>query len=157
MWGVLFSVLWCMQAQTRNVQVWNKSEVFEDPLSIHFGAPAKIYWKLTFKSLSLVPFGANLKQICVISDSPVVCTRSCWCGAPKCTKSDLKKIQICPIWGQSDPIWMPILTSFLEYWGRVIEARHVSLRSGHRCLICVRSESYWPQNGTNPGLFQIRF
>ena len=24
----------------------------------------------------------------------------------KCTESDLKKSQICPIWGQSDPIWM---------------------------------------------------
>ena len=28
----------------------------------------------------------------------------------KCTESDLKKSQICPIWGQSDSIWMPNLT-----------------------------------------------
>ena len=28
----------------------------------------------------------------------------------KCTETDLKKSQICPIWGQSDPIWMPHLT-----------------------------------------------
>ena len=25
---------------------------------------------------------------------------------PKCTETDLKKSQICPIWGQSDPICM---------------------------------------------------
>ena len=25
----------------------------------------------------------------------------------KCTETDLKKSQIFPIWGQSDPIWMP--------------------------------------------------
>ena len=31
--------------------------------------------------------------------------------APKCTETDLKKPQICPIWGQSDPIWIPKLTS----------------------------------------------
>ena len=30
-----------------------------------------------------------------------------------CTETDLKKSQICPIWGQSDPIWMPNLTSLL--------------------------------------------
>ena len=32
-------------------------------------------------------------------------------GAPKCTETDLKKSQICPIWGQSDPIWTPNLTT----------------------------------------------
>ena len=26
-----------------------------------------------------------------------------WLGDPKCTETDLKKSQICPIWGQSDP------------------------------------------------------
>ena len=26
-------------------------------------------------------------------------------GAPNALKSDLKKPRICPIWGQSDPIW----------------------------------------------------
>ena len=30
-----------------------------------------------------------------------------WIAEPKCTETDLKKSQICPIWGQSDPIWMP--------------------------------------------------
>ena len=30
-----------------------------------------------------------------------------WLGEPKCTETDLKKSQISPIWGQSDPIWMP--------------------------------------------------
>ena len=25
---------------------------------------------------------------------------------PKCTETHLEKSQICPIWGQSDPIWM---------------------------------------------------
>ena len=29
---------------------------------------------------------------------------------PKCTETGLKDSQICPIWGQSDPIWMPYLT-----------------------------------------------
>ena len=32
-------------------------------------------------------------------------------GAPKCTETDLKKSQICPILGQSDTIWMENLTS----------------------------------------------
>ena len=26
-------------------------------------------------------------------------------GAPNALKSDLKKLRICPIWGQSDPLW----------------------------------------------------
>ena len=30
---------------------------------------------------------------------------------PKCTETDLKKSQICPILCQSDPIWMPNLAS----------------------------------------------
>ena len=34
-------------------------------------------------------------------------------GEPKCTETDLKKSQICPIWGQSDTIWMPNLTSLV--------------------------------------------
>ena len=38
-----------------------------------------------------------------------------WLREPKYrpTQTDLKKSQICPIWGQSDPIWMPNLTSML--------------------------------------------
>ena len=35
--------------------------------------------------------------------------RTFWLGEPKCTETDLKKSQICPSWGQSDPIWMPTL------------------------------------------------
>ena len=40
---------------------------------------------------------------------------------PKCTDTDLKKSQICPIWGQGDPIWMPNLPSLAstEVNGRV--------------------------------------
>ena len=34
-----------------------------------------------------------------------------WLGDPKCTETDLKKSLICPIWGQSEPIWMSNLTS----------------------------------------------
>ena len=30
---------------------------------------------------------------------------------PKCTETNLKKSLICPILGQSDPIWMPNMTS----------------------------------------------
>ena len=30
-------------------------------------------------------------------------------GVPKCIETDLKKSQICPILGQSGPIWMPNL------------------------------------------------
>ena len=37
-----------------------------------------------------------------------------WLGEPKCTETDLKKSQICPIRGQSDPIWMPNCTS--RHW-----------------------------------------
>ena len=36
-----------------------------------------------------------------------------WLGEPKCTETDLKKTQICPIWGQSDPIWMANLSSLV--------------------------------------------
>ena len=32
-------------------------------------------------------------------------------GEPKCTEINLKKSQICPIRGQSEPIWIPNLTS----------------------------------------------
>ena len=28
------------------------------------------------------------------------------CGEQKCTVTDLKKFQICPIWAKSDPIWV---------------------------------------------------
>ena len=34
-----------------------------------------------------------------------------WRTAPKCTETDLKKSQICPIWGQSDLILLPNMTS----------------------------------------------
>ena len=34
-----------------------------------------------------------------------------WLGEPKCTETDLKKSQNCPIWGQSDSIWMTNLPS----------------------------------------------
>ena len=36
-----------------------------------------------------------------------------WLFEPKCTEIDLQKSQICPIWGQSNPIGMPNLT-FLD-------------------------------------------
>ena len=35
-------------------------------------------------------------------------------GEPNCTETDLKKSQICPIWGKFDPIRMANLTS-LQY------------------------------------------
>ena len=35
-------------------------------------------------------------------------------GEEKCSETDLEKSQICPIWGQSDPIWMANLTSVVE-------------------------------------------
>ena len=34
-----------------------------------------------------------------------------WLAEPNCTETDLKKSQICPIWGQSDPICVPNFTS----------------------------------------------
>ena len=34
-----------------------------------------------------------------------------WLREPKCTETDLKKSQICPIWRNSDPIWISNLTS----------------------------------------------
>ena len=36
-----------------------------------------------------------------------------WLTEPKCTETDLKKSQICPIWGHSDPIWKANLTSLV--------------------------------------------
>ena len=30
-----------------------------------------------------------------------------WFAQPKCTETSFKKSQICLIWGQSDPMWMP--------------------------------------------------
>ena len=35
-----------------------------------------------------------------------------WRPAPKCTQSDLKNSRICPIWGQSDPISVPIWSTW---------------------------------------------
>ena len=37
-----------------------------------------------------------------------------WLGEPKCTETDLKQSQICPIWRQSDPILLPNLRSLLQ-------------------------------------------
>ena len=41
----------------------------------------------------------------------VAVTRCSYIAELKCTETDLKKSQICPIWGQSDPFWMTNLTS----------------------------------------------
>ena len=49
--------------------------------------------------------------------------------APKRTETDLKKSQICPIWGQSDPIWMPNLRSLIGSW------------VSQGCEICVKSDN----------------
>ena len=57
-----------------------------------------------------------------------------WLGEPKCTETDLKKSQICPILDQSDPIWMPNVTSL--GWGLVFCGDHSTL---FRCLSTVRS------------------
>ena len=40
-----------------------------------------------------------------------------WLGEPKCTDTDLKQSQICPIWSQSDPICKRNLTYVHpSYW-----------------------------------------
>ena len=50
-------------------------------------------------------------------------------ATPKCTETDLKKSQICPILAQSDPIWMPKLTSLRT---RDIPSReNLALRGRH--------------------------
>ena len=36
-----------------------------------------------------------------------------WLGELKFTETDLKKSHICPIWGQSDPLWMQNWTSLV--------------------------------------------
>ena len=54
--------------------------------------------------VKLAPNGKNLRLF-KISFSTF------WLGEPKCTETDLKKSQICPISGQFDPILMPNLTS----------------------------------------------
>ena len=36
-----------------------------------------------------------------------------WRGAQKCTETDLKSPRFIPFGGQSDPIWMPNLTSLV--------------------------------------------
>ena len=36
-----------------------------------------------------------------------------WLGEPKYTESDLKNSRICPIWDQSDPLWVQIWSSWL--------------------------------------------
>ena len=58
---------------------------------------------------------------------------------PKCTETDLKKSQICPIWGQSDPIWMQNWRSLLWHWARpgwhfTLHTLHKYLNK-HRCLL----------------------
>ena len=43
-----------------------------------------------------------------------------WLGEPKCTETDLKKSQICPIWGQSDQIWKSNLTYLIPAGSRFL-------------------------------------
>ena len=40
-----------------------------------------------------------------------ICFSTFWRPAPKCTETDLKMSQMCPIWGQSDPIQLQNQTS----------------------------------------------
>ena len=55
-----------------------------------------------------VKLGLNGKNTWLLSDQDV---STFWLGQPKCTETDIKKSQICPILGESDKIWMPSLTS----------------------------------------------
>ena len=67
-------------------------------------------------------------------------------------KRILKKSHICPIWGPSDLIWMSNLTSLLwTFWSVHSEAK----RSGMSDLSPKMAKLI--ANGTNLGLFQIRF
>ena len=54
-------------------------------------------------------FGSKVGQICPKRDKSEAFFRSDFsafgAGAPNSLNSDLKKTRICPIWGQSDPIW----------------------------------------------------
>ena len=69
-----------------------------------------------------------------------------WLGEPKCTETDLKKSKICPILGQSNPIWMPNLRSLRHTceivwvceWGKLMTNKlnlYLSLYSGFMCQI----------------------
>ena len=43
-------------------------------------------------------------------------------GAPNALKSDLRKPRICPIWGQSDPLWSQTYHPWVEPSGRCGES-----------------------------------
>ena len=78
--------------------------------------------KLILKSPRFVPFGANWTQFGWQKNHQSTKTEreaelfpfSVFLGEPNCTETDFKKYQICPIWGQLDPIRMPNLTSLLS-------------------------------------------
>ena len=72
---------------------------------------------------------------------------------PKCTETGLKNSPTCPIWSQTDTIWMASLTSLPT------DSLH-----DEPCQLSdagmVGLDPKWfrlAPNGTNPGLFQIRF
>ena len=58
-----------------------------------------------FSPLGVKPHSLGAAQECQI-----------WLAEPKCTETDLKMSEICPIWSQSDPIWMPNLTYLVLWW-----------------------------------------
>ena len=63
-----------------------------------------VYFTFYYYWFRLAPNGTNL-GLFKISFSTF------WLAERKCTETDLKKSQICFIWGQSDPIRMPNYTS----------------------------------------------
>ena len=89
-------------------------------------------WNVSLNHI-FVPFDANY----VINFVPKSGIPSVWpwlqLAEPKCTENDLNKSQICPIWGQSEPIWMTNMTSPV-YWPSGYLTRGVRLTSKGRNL-----------------------
>ena len=80
-----------------------------------------------------------------------------WLAEPKCTETDLKKPTICPIWDQSDPIWMPNWHPFSTLFNLLPSpCPHHRSASGRGDKFGLKSGQI-ARNGTNPSLIQIRF
>ena len=68
------------------------------------------YIRLAPNWVTLAPNRTNLGLLNILN----IIINTFWLGEPKCTETDLKKFQIGPIWGQSDPMLMPNLISLVS-------------------------------------------
>ena len=62
-------------------------------------------------------------------------------GAPNALKSDLKKPRICPIWGQSEPLWSQTYHPCVR---PSLSPHNTATNTTHKCLYAWRIGLVWP-------------